>query len=168
MWLRSSPSRPSMRPMSWNSSKTTSARNPPDASRRNGRSSRAWSARRIDLEPRADSEGAEREPDPRALEKRLDPPAQLAAEVLRIRPLEPHGHVCDRRHAVEVDEHSDQALAPLAVVERACEEARLAVLARRVEPDVVAADGVLQEVGDLGVPVDDLLGRHRARVDERV
>ena len=100
-------------------------------------------ARRVELEPRADPERAERKPDARALEERLDAPAQLAAEVLRIGALEPHGHVRDRRHPVEVDEDADQALAALPVVESPSEQARLAVLARRVEPDVVAADGVL-------------------------
>src|SRR4029079_2901857 len=125
-------------------------------------------ARRIELESRTDAEGAEREADPRALDERLHLPAQVAAEVLRVGPLEPDGHVRDRCHAVEVDEHADQAFAALAVVESACEEARLAVLARRVEPDVVAADGVTQEVGDLGVPVDDVPGRHRAREEQRV
>src|SRR4026208_438513 len=102
MWLRSRPSRPSMRPMSWNSSKTMKARNPPAASRRSGGSgrggragsgSRAGSrgggeggveggervARRIELESRTDAEGAEREADPRALEERLHLPAQIAA-----------------------------------------------------------------------------------------
>src|SRR5262249_18802632 len=46
--------------------------------------------------------------------------------------------------------------------------ARLAVLARCVEADVVAADGLLEQLGGLGVTVEDVLGRDRARVDEGV
>jgi hypothetical protein len=125
-------------------------------------------APRVELEARADPERAEGEADARALEERLDASAQLAAEVPRVGPLEPHGHVRDRGHAVEVDQHADQALAAAAVVERPGEQARLAVLARGVEPDVVAADGAAQELGDLLVAVDDVLGRNGARVDERI
>src|SRR5262249_25694448 len=47
------------------------------------------------------------------------------------------------------------------------EETRLAVLARGVEADVVAADGLLEELGGLGVAVEDVLGRNGARGDER-
>ncbi len=62
---------------------------------------------RLELELRADAERAERQPDPRPLEERLDASPQLALQLLRIRALEPDGDVADRRDAVEVDEHGD-------------------------------------------------------------
>ena len=124
--------------------------------------------RGLELEAGADPERAEREPDAGALEERLDPRAELALELLRVRPLEPHRDVGDRGDAVEVDEDRDQPLVALAVVERLLEEARLAVLARRVEADVVAADRVLQEPAHLVLAVDDVLRRDGTRVDERV
>ena len=38
----------------------------------------------------------------------------------------------------------------------------------RVQPDVVAADDVPEELPHLLVAIDDVLGRHGPRVDERV
>src|SRR5207344_2352031 len=64
--------------------------------------------------------------------------------------------------------HRDEALALLAVREGAPDQARLAVLARGVEPYVVAADRVLQQLLSLVIAVDDLLRRDRARVDEGI
>src|SRR6185503_15463863 len=103
-----------------------------------------------------------------ALEERLDARAELALELLRVRPLEPHGDVGDRGDPIEVDEDRNQALVPLAVVERLLEEARLPVLARRVEADVVAPDRVPKEPTHLVLSVDDVLGGDGPRVDEWV
>jgi hypothetical protein len=123
---------------------------------------------RLELELGADAEGAEREPDPRPLEERLHPPPEVAFQLLRVRALEPHRDVADRRDAVEVDEHGDEPFGALPVVQGALEEARLAVLAGRVEPHVVAADDVPEELPHLVLAVDDVLGRDRPRVDERI
>ncbi len=77
MWLRSRPSSPSIRPMSWNSSKTTkravaTGRLEPERQleQRVERGERV--PRRLELEPRADPERAERQPDPGALQECLD------------------------------------------------------------------------------------------------
>ena len=123
---------------------------------------------RVDLELRAHAVGAEREPEPRALEEFLDPRAQLALELSRVRPLDPHGHVRDREHAVQIDQNRDQALAALAVPQHSPEQARLAVFARCHETDEVAADGPLQQLVRFLVPVDHLVGRDRTRVHEGV
>ena len=57
---------------------------------------------------------------------------------------------------------------PLAVTEHAPEQARLAVLAGRVEPHVVPADRGREQPLCLLVAVDDVVRRERPRVDERV
>ena len=159
--------------MSWNSSNTISARWPPPSPSRSGRSSSEWSAGsgstpRVELELRADPERAEREAEPGALEELVDARPDRALELLRVGALDPHGDVGDREHAVEVDHDRDQPLLALAVAEHAPEQARLAELARRVEPDVVAADRLPEQLRGLLVAVDDLVGRDRPRVDERV
>jgi hypothetical protein len=82
--------------------------------------------------------------------------------------LEADGDVGDRGDAVEVDQDRDQPLARLAVAQRPPEQAGFAVLARREQPHVVAADAVAQKLLSLGVAVDHVLGRQRVRVDERV
>ena len=123
---------------------------------------------RFQLKPRADPERAEREPEARLLEELLDAAPDRAPQLLRVCALEADGHVGERDDAVQVDEHRHEPLLLLAVRENSPEQARLAVLARRVQPDVVAADRVLQQVLRLLVAVDDLLGRDRPRVDERV
>ena len=120
------------------------------------------------LKPRADPERAEREPKARLLEELLDAAPDRAPQLLRVCTLEADGHIGERDDAVQVNEHRHEPLLLLAVRENSPEQARLAVLARRVEPDVVAADRVLQQVLRLLVAVDDLLGRDRPRVDERV
>jgi len=117
----------------------------------------------IELEPGADPERSEREADARSLQERLDAGAELALQLLRIGALEPHGHVRDRGDAVEVDEDGDEALLALPVVQRLLEEARLPVLPRRVEADVMAADGVVEEAAHLGLAIDDVLRRDRPR-----
>ena len=124
--------------------------------------------RGLELEAGADPEGAERQADTRPLEESLDPGAQLALELLRVRPLEPDGHVGDRGDPIEIDEDRDQSLVALAVVERLLEEAGLPVLARRVEADVVAADRVPEQPPHLVLAIDDVLRRDGARVDEGV
>ena len=123
---------------------------------------------RIELELRADPVGAERDADARLLEKVLDLGADGALQLLRVGALEAKRHIGDRGHAVQVDEDRDQALLGLPVAKRALEEARLAVLPRRVEPDEVAADGVPEQLLRLAVAVDDLLGGDGMRVDERI
>ena len=123
---------------------------------------------RLQLQARADAEGAEREAEPGLLQELLDPPADRAAQLLRVRALEADGHVGQRDDAVEVDQHGHEPFLPLAVGERALQQARLAVLPGRVEPDVVAADRVLEQRLGLLVAIDDLVGLDRARVDERV
>ncbi len=123
---------------------------------------------RLELEPRADAERAERQADARPLQECLDASPDLALQLLRVRTLEPHRDVRDRRHPIEVDEDRDQPLVPLTVVEGELEQARLPVLAGCVEPDVVAPDDVPQERAHLLLTVDDVLRRDRVRVDERV
>ena len=123
---------------------------------------------RLELELRADAERAERQADPRSLQERLDASPELALQLLRVCALEPDRDVADRRDAVEVDEHGHEPFGALAVVQRALEEARLAVLPGRVEPDVVAADGVPEELPHLVLAIDDVLGGNRSRVDERI
>ncbi len=123
---------------------------------------------RIDLEPGADPERAERETEPGALQELLDPAAHLALQLPRVGALEADRDVGDREDAVEVDEDRDQALLPLAVAEDTAQQARLAVLPRRVEAHVVPSDRGGQESHRLVVPVDDVVGRERMRVDERV
>src|SRR5207237_3252183 len=91
-----------------------------------------------------------------------------ALEMPRVRALEPDRDVGDRDDPVEVDADRDQALVALAVAKDAVEKTRLAVLPRRVEADVVAADGVLEQPGGLGVAVEAVLGRDRSGVDEGV
>ena len=86
----------------------------------------------------------------------------------RVGALEADRDVGDREDAVEVDHDRDQALLPLAVAEHAPEQARLAVLARRVEPHVVPADRRREQPLRLLVAVDDVVRRERARVDEGV
>ena len=145
MWLRRSASISFTFVMSWNSSSTISARKPPPSSSRSGRSSSACSAgsgsrARVELQPGADPERAEREPEAGALEELLDPRARLALQLPRVGALEADRDVGDREDAVEVDEDRDHPLLPLAVAEHAPQQARLAVLPRRVEAHVVAAD----------------------------
>ena len=123
---------------------------------------------RVDLEPGADPERAEREAEARALQELLDPAARLPLQLPRVGALEADRDVGDREDAVEVDEDRDQTLLPLAVAEDAAQQARLAVLPRRVEAHVVAADRGRQQLARLVVPVDDVVGRERVRVDERV
>ena len=94
--------------------------------------------------------------------------ADRALQVPRVGALEPHRDVGQRDDPVEVDEHRHQPLLPLAVSERALEQARLAVLARRVEPHVVAPDGVDEQLAGLALAVDDVVRRERMGVDERV
>src|SRR5207249_195633 len=65
-------------------------------------------------------------------------------------------------------QHRDQSLRALAVGKSTLQKARLAVLARRVEPRVVTADGVREQLGRLAVAIDDLSGPERMRVDERI
>src|SRR5205085_6906898 len=95
---------------------------------------------RVDLDAGADAVGAERETEARPLEELVDLRAQRPLQLPGVRPLEADGHVGDRDDAVEVDENRDEPLLLLAVSERALEQARLAVFARRVEADVMAAD----------------------------
>ena len=111
---------------------------------------------------------AERQPDPGPLEKSLDALAEVALELLRVRALEADGDVGDGRDSVQVDEDRDEPLVSLAVVQRPLEQARLPVLARGVQPDVVTADGAPEELPHVLVAIDDVLGRHGARIDERV
>ena len=89
-------------------------------------------------------------------------------EMARVGTLEPDRHVGERDDAIQVDPDRDEALLTLAVPERPLQQARLAVLARRVEAHVVAADGVREQRPRLALPVDDVVGRDRVRVDERV
>ena len=98
----------------------------------------------------------------------LDPGAHRALEMPGVRALEADRDVGDREDAVQVDEHRDQALVALGVPEHAVEEAGLAVLPRRVEPHVVAADRFREQLGGLGVTIEDVLRGDRARVDEGV
>ena len=123
---------------------------------------------RLELELHADPERREREAEAGSLQELLDPRADAAAKLRRVGALEPHGDVRERQHAEEVDEDRDHPLAALRLLEHAAEQARLPVLPRRVEPDVVPADGRAQQLGRLRVPVDQVLGRDRPRVDERV
>ena len=123
---------------------------------------------RVELDAGADPVHAEREPDAGALQELVDARPHRALQVARVGPFEPNGHVGDRGDPVEVDEHRDQPLLPLAVGEHPAQQARLAVLPRRIEPDVVAADRVREQRAGLVVPVDDLVGRERMRVDEGV
>lgn len=120
-----------------------------------------------DLELGADSERAERQPEIRLLEEVLDLVPQRASEGLRVRALEANGHIGDRDHAVEVDDDRDQPLA-LPVPQRAPDQARLAVLSGRIETDEVAAEGLGEQLLDLVIPVDEVLGLEGMRVDERV
>ena len=55
-----------------------------------------------------------------------------------------------------------------AVVERTGQQARLPVLARGVQTDVVAPDRMAEQEPHLVVAIDDVLGRDGAGVDERV
>src|SRR4029077_8746140 len=96
---------------------------------------------RLELEPSADPERAERQAETRLLEEVLDARADRAAELLRVRALESHGAAGERDDAVEVDEHRKEPLLPLAVGEGPPEQARLAVLARRVEAGGNGAGG---------------------------
>ena len=125
---------------------------------------------RVGLELDADPEAAERQPETGALEKLLDPTFLFyrTFEVLGVRALEADGDVADRDDAVEVDEHGDEALAGLAVAQRAHQQAGLAVLAGREQADVVPSHGGGKQRARLLVPVDDVVGRERPRVDERV
>ena len=86
----------------------------------------------------------------------------------RVGTFDPDGDVGNRQHAVEVDHDRDQALAALPVAQHPPEQARLAVLPRRVEADEVAPDGPLEQPVRLLVAIDHLVGRDRAGVDERV
>src|SRR5207247_11334399 len=113
---------------------------------------------RLKLEPGADPERAERETEPGALQELLDARADLPLQLPRIGTLEPDGGVRDREHAVQVDEDRDQAFVALAVPEDAPEEARLPVLPRPVQPDVMPADRCGQQLSRLVVPVDDIVG----------
>jgi hypothetical protein len=125
-------------------------------------------ALRVELQPSADAERTQREPEAGALQKLLDARTHLALQLPRVGTLDAHRHVGDRQHAVEVDEDRDEALVLLPVAQHAAEEARLAVLPRRVQPHVVAADGPLEQATRLVVAVDHLVGRDRPRVHERV
>ena len=120
------------------------------------------------LQPRADPERAEREAEPGALQELLDPRARLPLQLPRVRALEPDRDVRHREHAVEVDEDRDHPLLALRVPEHAAEQARLAVLPRRVEPDEVAADRRGEQPLRLVVAVDHVVGRDRVGVDEGV
>lgn len=62
----------------------------------------------LELESRADPERAEREADTGSLEQRLDPLAELAFELLRVRPLEAYRDVGHGRDAIEVDEDGNR------------------------------------------------------------
>src|ERR1051326_2754075 len=88
--------------------------------------------------------------------------------MLRIGSLEADGHVRDRGDAGEIYEDGDQAFPLLAVAQRPLQETRLAVLARREEPDIMAADDVAKQLLRLRVAVDDFLGRERVRIDEGI
>ena len=98
----------------------------------------------------------------------LDARSDLAFQLPRVRTLEADRDVRDRQHAVEVDEDRDQALVSLALEQHAPEQARLAVLARAIEADVVPADGRRQQLTRLGVAIDDLVRRNGVRVHEGV
>ena len=123
---------------------------------------------RIQLELRADPIGAERDADSRLLEKVLDLGADGALQLLRVGALEAKRHIGDRGHAVQIDKDRDEAFFGLPVAKRTLEQARLAVLPRRVEPDEVAADGIPEELLRLAVAVDDVLGGDGMGVDERI
>jgi hypothetical protein len=156
---------------SWNSSKTTRVRKPPDSSSFSGRSSRAWSAGSGSvwgLDPGADPERAERETDPRALEEGVDGLAERTFQVARVGPLDPDRDIRDGENAIEIDHHRDETLLALAVVEHASQQTRLPELARRVQANVVTAYCPGQELLRLLVPVDDVRRRNRTRVEERV
>ena len=84
------------------------------------------------------------------------------------RPLEPDRDVRNRGDAVQVDDDRDQPLSLLAIAQRAHQQACLAVFAGCEQAHVVSADGVLEQRLGLAVPVDDVLGSERVRVDERV
>src|SRR5262249_36124039 len=123
---------------------------------------------RVELDPGADPERPEREAEAGALEELLDPGADRALQVPRVGPLEADRDVGDREHAVEVDRDGDEPLVALRIAEHAVQEARLPILAGGVESDVVPADRLLEQLGGLGIAVEDVLGRNRARVDEGV
>ena len=122
----------------------------------------------IDLQLRADPVGPEREADAGPLKKLLHLRAHRPLQVLRVGTLEADGHVRDRGDTVEIDENRDQTLPLFAVAQRPLQEARLAVLARREEPDIMAAHDVAKQLLRLRVAVDHVLGRERVRIDERI
>ena len=115
----------------------------------------------IDLQLRADPVRAEREADAGPLKELLDLRAHCSLQVLRVGTLEANGHVRDRGDTVEIDENRDQTLPLFAVAQRPLQEARLAVLARREEPDIMAADDVAKQLLRLRIAVDHVLGRER-------
>ena len=158
--------------MSWNSSRTISARNPPPSSRRNGRSSSACRAGSGSSEAPvaacAHTESAEGEPEPVLWRNSSIRAANLALELPRIGALEPHRDVGDRQDAVQVDEDRDHPLLLLPVAQHPPQKARLPELPRREQTDVMAADCVREQALRLLVPVDDFLRRDRVGVDERV
>ena len=123
---------------------------------------------RLELELHADPERREREAEAGSLQELLDSRADAAAKLRRVCALEPDGDVRKGQDAEEVDEDRDHPLAAFRLLEHAPQQARLPVLPWRVQPDVVPADGRAQQLGRLRVPVDQVLGRDRPRVDERI
>src|SRR5207237_8916108 len=121
-----------------------------------------------ELELRADAVRPEGEADACPLEKLLDAAPDRALQLPRVRALEADRHVRDRRDAVEVDEHGNQPFARLAVPERLRQQARLPVLARRVQPHVMAADGALEKPPALVLAIDHVLRGQWVRIDEGI
>ena len=76
---------------------------------------------RIDLQPNADPERSQREPETCALQKLVDPRARPALELRRVRALDPHGDVGEREDAVEVDEHGRHPLRALCLAQDAAQ-----------------------------------------------
>ena len=123
---------------------------------------------RLELELHADAERGQREAEAGSLQELLDPRPDTAAQLRRVRALQPDGDVRQGQDAEEIDEDRDHSLAAFRLLQHAAQQARLAVLARRVEPDVVPADRRAQQLGRLVVPVDQVFRWDRPRVDERV
>ena len=122
----------------------------------------------FDLELHADPQGAERKAEAGALEEVVDPRAKGALQLPRVGPLHADGDVGEREDAVEVDENGDHSRRSLRLTEDSLQEARLPVLPRCVQTDVVAPGGGLEQAPRLLVAVDDVVGTDAPRVDERV
>jgi hypothetical protein len=96
-----------------------------------------------------------------------EPRSQAPRELLGVGALDALRDVVQREYAEEVDVDRCPAL-PLRVVECAPQQGGLAEPARRDHPRVVALAGALQQDRGLGVPVDELINRHRLAIAEWV